>query len=583
MTSLGWKRTRRSTPAGYPWAVTTKTAAAPDDADAEPGAQAPRATSARPAVGHRSTTPFIITGALIAAYYALTMRALDGLQLHNDLGIQYYLARVTAEGGIPLIDFEHGWNTLSWYYSATLYTLADGNATVWVNLWGRGGFIMAAVAMMVILWRARVPAGWVAGIAPLWIVLTHVAHNKYAIPTIWVAILLPVGTVRVSWQRALRVGLAATVFWAHVELAILLAIGTAMFDLVGRRDAPISERVITMLHAPAGVVVGLVSQIAVYSLVGLPATEFLQQAIGNWTVTDFGPLFDFPILAPETIRLALFPMLMLVPFVPLLWRRLSDPTRLLALCNLALGLIAIRRQGDNHAAAAGTLAALVIALGALDLSREWHAVRAAVARLRPARPATMLAGIGGVAWYMAGIAVGFQVASLAAIVGLTVFALAAVVAERQSQLTASSVGALLAAAAVAVTGVGGHLVDIVGQDDALGETTAITAAVQPELDRCLQGSDSRDVWIVPSPLTLYDTIEVTNPTPFFAFWYNLESERDRIIGLMDDGSIPAILQVGAWPQSMASTVPEIEARYRACASGPVDGSPRDFTVWVQTN
>lgn len=521
----------------------------------------------------------VAAGVFIAAYYTLTAQALDGFQLHNDLGIQYYLARITAEGAIPLIDFEHGWNTASWYVSAVLYRLADGNATAWVFLWGRGGFILAGVAMLVVAWRVRLPPAWIAGLTGVWIVLTHVPHNKYAVPTVWAAILLPVGGRRsLGWDRALRVGAAATVFWAHVELAVLLAVGTAMYDLVGARRGSVAQRVVTAAHAPLGVVVGLVSQIGVYWVLGLSPGDFVSQAIGNWTVTDFGPLFDYPVLAPFSIRMALFPAMMLVPFVPLLWRQLSDPTRFLAMCNLALGLIAIRRPGDGHVAAAGTLMALVLVLGAWNLTGGREDLRASFRGVRTTDWRVLLATVGGVVWYVLGLVAGFEVSSLLAIVAVTMVALSGVVAEKITDLPAASLGALVMAGLIALGGVGNHLWQTVTADEALQETALIADAVRAEVDRCADGN--RDVWVVPSPLTLYDELQLTNPTPFYAFWYNLEGERDRIITLMDEGSIPMIMQVGSWPQSMTSLREPIQQRFSVCAEPRVEQTGRVITLWT---
>lgn len=521
----------------------------------------------------------VAAGVFITAYYTLTARSLDGFQLHNDLGIQYYLARITAEGAIPLIDFEHGWNTASWYLSALLYRLVDGNATAWVFLWGRGGFILAGLAMLVVAWRVRLPAAWIAGLTGVWILLTHVPNNKYAVPTVWAAMLLPVDRGRsVGWDRALRVGAAATVFWAHVELAVLLAIGTAMYDLVGTRRGTFGQRAITAVHAPLGAVVGLVSQVVTYRMLGMSTQTFVGQAIGNWTVTDFGPLFDYPVSAPSSIRIALFPVMMLVPFVPLIWRKLSDPTRFLALCSLALGLIAIRRTDDNHVAASGTLLALVLVLGVWDLTVRREKIGASLHALRLTDWKVGVAVLAGAAWYAVGLFAGFQISSLLAIVGLTLVALSGVVAAGLDDFAAASVGAVVMAGIIAVGGVGNHLRQTVSADEAEQETALIAEAVRSEVDRCAGGSG--EAWVVPSPLTLYDQLGLTNPTPFYAFWYNLEGERDRLITRMDEGSIPMIIQVGAWPRSMESMVEPIEERFSVCAQPRVETTGQVITLWT---
>jgi hypothetical protein len=514
----------------------------------------------------------------IAVHYTVSARAVAAQALHNDLGIQYYLARVTARGAVPLLDFEHGWNTLSWYISAFLYQIAGGNASTWVFLWGRGGFILAGFLALAIAWRAGLRAPWLAGFTAVWIVLTHVPHNKYAVPTAWVAVLLWTDQRLTSgWRRSMRIGLAATVFWAHVELAILLAIGTAMYDLVGRRDGTLGERLVTAAHAPVGVVAGLGSQIAVYAALGLGPTDFLTQAIGAWTVTDFGPLFDYPFLAPFSTRMALFPLAVLVPFVPLLWRHLSDPARLLALCTLALSLIAIRRPGDGHVAAAGTLIAPMLVIGVRDVTDRWDEVVDAVRAAGRRRTIAVAWGAVGVVWYAAGLQAGFRTPSLLAVVALTLVCLTAVVVERVDAYPAASIGAMGAAVLVLLLGTVGHARQEVAADQALVETGILADAVAPALDRCV--GDDRSVWVVPSPLTLYDALQIHNPTPIYAFWYNLGAQHDRLRGWMDDGTIPAILQVGSWPESMVPLVEDIEARYVRCAVVTAEGSPRTLTLW----
>lgn len=513
----------------------------------------------------------------MAVYYVLTARALDAFQLHADLGIQYYLARITAEGAVPLVDFEHGWNTASWYLSALYYRLADGNATAWLFLWGRTGFLFAGAALIVIMWRRRLRPAWIAGLTATWMLLTHVPHNKYATATVWVAVLLPAWGRRTATARVLRVGMAATVFWFHVELATLLAIGTALYDVFGERDGSWRDRLSTALHAPAGLAVGLASQVAVYAALGLAPAAFLSQAIGDWTVTEFGPLFDYPLGAPNTIRMALFPASVLVPFVPLLWRRLSGDVRLMALCHLALSLIAIRRPGDGHVASAGTLLALVLGLGALDLSRHDDALRAALRRARE-WPRALPALATGALWYGIGLQTGFRTASLLAIVALTLVVLGSIVASRRDDLRLASVGALLTAAVVVVGATGNHLRLQVAADDALGETVLIADAIRGDVDRCV--GPQRRAWVVTSPLPLYDELALSNPTPIYAFWYNLEAQAEELVAAMDAGEIPAIIQVTPWPESMTPIVDDIEARFDVCAQVGVESVNRQITVWT---
>ena len=545
-------------------ALTTPVADAPDGVGEEPRRPAPR---------------WVLVGAglLLLAWYAVTVRAVGARGMHDDLGIQYWLARITAEGAVPLVDFEHGWNTASWYLSALAYRIADGNVTGWLMLWGRTGFWFAGIAMLVVARRVRMPTAWVGGLVATWLLLTGIPHNKYATATVWVAVLLPAWGRRLPVDRALRVGIAATVWWFHVELAVLLAVGTAMYDVFGRDDLPWRERMVTGLHAPAGLAVGLASQVLAYTAVGLAPGEFLSQAVADWTVTEFGPLFGYPLGNPETIRMALYPASVLVPFVPLLWRRLSRDTRLVAMCHLALALIAIRRPGDGHVGAAGSLLGLLVALVAFDLSGRAEGLRGRVMGLRWT-PRTVAAGLGGVGWYAVGLAAGFRVASFGAIVALCLVVLATVAAGWRGEAVAASVGAMIAATTVVVTGSLLHVALEVRADEAFGETDAITVAAAGEVDRCI-GEDRR-AWVVRSPLTLYGTLDLQNPTRIYAFWYNLEAQAGELEASMRSGEIPAILQVTAWPESMAPLVEVVQEVYEVCAEVPVPDFGRTVRIWV---
>ncbi len=516
-------------------------------------------------------------GVLLLCWYAITVRAVAATGLHDDLGIQYWLARITAEGAVPLVDFEHGWNTASWYLSALAYRIADGNVTGWLMLWGRTGLWFAGAAVLVVAHRRRMSTAWVGGLLATWILLAGIPHNKYATATVWVAVLLPAWGRRTSVGRALRVSIAATVWWFHVELAVLLAIGTAMYDVFGPAERPWRERITTGVHAPLGLLVGLASQALAYTAVGLSPAEFLSQAVGDWTVTEFGPLFGYPLGNPATPRMALYPASLLLPFVPLAWRRLSGDTRLVAMCHLALALIAIRRPGDGHVAAAGSLLGLLVVMVAHDLSGHAQDLRVRAAAL--ARdPRTAVAGLAGAGWYVAGLAAGFQVASLVAIVALCVVALSGVVAGWRTEATAASLGAVVAAAVVAVSGSLLHAAIEIRADEALGETEAITAAAASEVDRCL--GDDRRAWVVRSPLALYGSLDVENPTRIYAFWYNLEAQADDLAGQMRSGEIPAILQATAWPESMDPLIGVVEEAYTVCAEVPVPGFNRTLRIWT---
>jgi hypothetical protein len=43
------------------------------------------------------------------------LEAVEATALAADIGIQYHLATLAGEGQLPVRDFEHGWNVLSWW------------------------------------------------------------------------------------------------------------------------------------------------------------------------------------------------------------------------------------------------------------------------------------------------------------------------------------------------------------------------------------------------------------------------------------------------------------------------------------
>lgn len=528
-----------------------------------------------------SRTKWVLLGSmpLIVTYYGMLIRALDAGALEADLDIQYSLSRFTAQGAIPWIDFEHGWNTASWYLGALLHEIAGGNATLWAFLWGRvTGFMLAGFAMLAIAWRLRLSPWWAGALVPAWMLVSHVPNNKYAVPLLWCCILLPVGRLRrPGYAQALRVGLTATVFWFHVELAILLGAGTAMYDAVGARALPVADRARRIAALGGGIAVGVLSQIAVYALLGLGPVELLQPLLFSQQDTP-GITYGYSVFTPASFRTLVFPASLIVAFVPLVWRRLSAPTRLVATLHVAQALIAIRRPDDNHIAAAATLLAVLGILLIRDLARahgvtwtapsRWHAAGALVA---------------GVAWVAAAIAVGFHVESRFAAVGLGLACLAAIGAAVAGDRVWFSTGALAGLAALLATGVIGWTTSQVRADEGGQNASVIAEAVRDDVARCV--GPERRAWVVPGPLLLYEELDLSNPTPFYLFHHTFEGETPRVLDMVERGEIPAIVQVegrrlGGWPQSMEGMVSGIEAAYDRCAELEVPETGNRLTVWT---
>lgn len=554
---------------------------APGTARPQPTA-APAPPARRPArrrEGARTRAAWLALAlALLAVSAGLRFSALAPDALTNDLGIQFNLSRMTARGAVPLIDFEHGWNAGAWYVGALLYALAGGSATVWAFLREHlFGTFLTGAALLAAGWRLRLPGPWLVGTALAFLWLVKVPHGKYALPALWLLTLLPVGRTGRGWPAlALRAGAAAVTFWSHVELALVLTAGVALFDLVGARHVPLRTRLARAGAGPVGLVAALLAQAGVFAALGLPPGELVRQLLADPSRVDVQFHFGYPLLAPPDLRTLLYPASLVLPFVPALWRRLRDPTRLVALLHLSQALIAIRRTDPSHVAAAGTLLALLAVLAAFDL-RSARAPDHAVPRDPLARAA---AAALGAAWFTAAVAVGFRVEALAAAGGLTLLCLAGVAAGRRGDATWASLGALAAAAGLVAVGLGGH---VAGQARASQEQAVeqeVAAVLRRPLDRCV--GDDRRVWVVPYPLGLYDALDITNPTPFVMFWYPFRSEHARVVALMDAGAIPAILQFGDWPTSWAGLEDHLAARYQPCATVTLPEDGRTVTVWVGT-
>ena len=162
---------------------------------------------------------------LALLWSAYSVGAQTGSFLTQDFGAQYHLAKLTAHGAIPLVDFEHGWNAGSFWINAVLYAVASGSPTVWYFLWGRllgaglGAVLAAAIGL-----RLRLHPAVMIAVALGVLLLATPLHIKYSICLLWVFVLLPTGWFesRPRLAALARILLPALVFWQYVELAVLL-------------------------------------------------------------------------------------------------------------------------------------------------------------------------------------------------------------------------------------------------------------------------------------------------------------------------------------------------------------------------
>ena len=525
--------------------------------------------------------------AVLAAVALLAYEPLGPRALIDDLGIQFHLSELTAQGAVPLIDFEHGWNAGAWYYGAFLYWLAGGNPDLWAFLWWHAtGSFLAAACVLLAGWRARLEAGWLLGLVAALLVLTEVVHAKYAVPAAWLVLLVP--TSRhwpLPWAVGLRAGLAGVTAFAHLELAILLGAGVALYELFATRRHSPRERLLRAAAAPVGVLLALGGQAAVYAALGLGPVELLRQLVGQAEV-DPEFHFGYPLLGPRDIRMWLFPVSLVVAFVPLVWRRLSEPARLSACLHLALGLIALRRTDPSHVAAATTLLAPLLVFAGRDL------VRAPRPALDAAPARGVVLGLAGSVWFAAAILAGFRIESLLAGAALGLVCLGGILASWAGERPWFSLGAFSAAAVLLVASLAGAVApatttaesaapdgppaDRPGEDALAAQ---VAAEVRDPLRACT-GGDPR-VWVVPYPLGLYRELDLTNPTPFVMFWYPFRGEHERVRALVEAGAIPAILEFNRWPLTFDRELAEfVEERFELCAEVAVPATGDTVRVWT---
>lgn len=553
----------------------------------EDGARAPARPSRPPdrfARQERATGLAVLAGVValgLAALARLEPLPADGLSL--DVGIQFHLASEAARGAVPVRDFEHGWNVLGWYYLALFYVLSFGQATLWSFLWGTvAGRLLAGVLLLLLARRHGLSAGWLLGLTAVLLLVSDIPNGKYALPAVWLVLLRPGG--RLGSGRAAVVArflLAGVLVLGHIELALMLCLGTALYDLVGARALAWRERWLRVAALAAGGLLLFAAEVAAYAALGVAPAELVRFLILDRAgVSAASTAYDASLLQPANLLGAVFPASLVVAFVPAVWRRLSDTTRLTACLHLSLGLVAIRKPDEGHlGAATGLLAALVV-LAAWDLVQSGARV--------PRRPrlsgAAVAPAVGGAAWLLAAVLAGFSAGSILALpVLLGITALGAVVA-RWRELPWASAGALAAAVGLTLVSAGSMaLAEVRGPRDELLERT-MAEALAPAVESCLDGG--REAWVVPEPLRLYATLDLDNPTPYYLFWDGFADEAPRVLERIEAGEVPAVLQQGPWPRSMAEVGPVIEDRYALCEevltpAVPEDGvGARTVRIWV---
>lgn len=479
--------------------------------------------------------------------------------LRNDLGVQLHLSIQTAQGAIPIIDFDHGWNAGGWYVGALMYRLVGNDPGLWMIGWlGVTAMATQAIGSAWIADRAGLSRTAVAAVAVACAFVLRVPNGKYATPVLWVAAVVW-ARERAPRTRWVVYGITSMImFWLHVELAVLCSVGTVLAEAApSARRLDLRRAIAAAASIGIGLAVALGLEIAFYAAQGLAPGDLLHTLIGVRTGTDSPQQFGWLLGQPQNIVAAFFPMLLLAPFVPFVFERTSPTTRLVTFVNLALALVAMRRADPAHLAAMGSMLPLAVGLVLTDLGRAADDIRFRI------NSRSITAAVGGGAWALATVLIAFNARGFF-IVGFLVV----------SVLVGMHVGSRLgargwsAAAAVILVLVGVAGVANREREEYRTGSTAYPAAeafadlVGPLLRECTDGGDQ--VFILPGPPIYYETLDVENPTTQYNFFYGAGQNIPDLDDRIDRGEFDGIVVVGGMPASMAEFQPIIDENFELC-------------------
>ncbi|MEU6135272.1 hypothetical protein [Nocardioides sp. NPDC047086] len=556
------------------------------DAAATPATPSP-ARRVREPVGlvRWATFAVIVVVAVVRAAYTLTaqMEPLTG-----DRGAQYYLGKLTAEGAVPLVDFQHGWNAGSWWVNALVYRLAGGDPLWWEFLLGRFFAVtLSAILVAAMGLRRRLHPAAMVAMALAVLMLASPAQVKYVLPVVFAFILLPGGRLDAGrWSLVVRLLVPAALFWQHVELAILLTGAAGLYELIGRREAAVRERVTRCAALAVGILAGFVSEVLFYRIgYGMSLAELNRQVVfgqAQQFPNHFGwPFFEVPSDGEGYLIVAVYPFLLLLMFVPVIWRLASDPTRFLALCALLLATVPVRRPGPGHAETVSALvfAALIFALCDVYDRRDRISLPSPPRSMSGRQLVTAIVGFAtGAAWVGAALAFGFGARSLVGPVILVLVVSVMMIGTRlRARLVAVSAGACLVLGVVPLASAVEHVDDLSRESRQLEAADVWGDAIRPEMTRCLKGG--RTAFVLGNQLSLYDALDVENPTPFYLFHYDFGRNEKQLTAMMAGGEVPVVLQTtamarGGWVETA------IEKDYEPCAEVWIAEEHRRFRIWA---
>lgn len=496
-----------------------------------------------------------------------------------DLGVQFHLSQATAQGAIPIRDFFHAWNAGGWYVGAALYRLVGGNPTLWIMMWtSLTGVVLIMICGAAISLRRGAPPA-IAVIAALGTVMfASVPHGKYAVPALWT--LAVVVLMRGSRKRFLW-GLFAVnmlTFWMHVELSVLCGFAAVLWAFLDEDGVLRIRRAMETAAAVVGAIaVGLTIQLSVYSLLGVAPKTILDQYLLRPSNNDNSQsqLYGWLLGNPSSFQAAILPFAILIPFVPMIFRRLHPATRLVSCVNLAMAVVALQRTDAPHVVAAIGLLPIGLTLVAYDVLKNPPPVRFAL------RPLPMASFMLGGATMAAAIWTAVDARSLLVLALLGVTAAIGNIVTRFLPRTAWSSGAALALASIALLSILSHE----REDLRAGRSTydffdSVGAAIGGPVEACSGGSD--DVLILTQNFPqLYSTLGLDNPSVYYTYWYGANRFTvPAIVDLIEAGRIDAIVTIPDLPQEVSDIRPVLADEFEVCHQNNVGGNP--ITIYRYT-
>ena len=145
-------------------------------------------------------------------------------------------------------------------------------------------------------------------------------------------------------------------------------------------------------------------------------------------------------------------------------------------------------------------------------------------------------------------------------------------------VVAVSAGALIVLGGVPAVASIDHLNDMRGDAKSFAVSDSIARWVGPEFDRCSAGT--REAMVMPNYLELYDSMGLTNPTPYYLFHYDFAQYEDVLTPQLEDGSIPMVIETMPLHTPQPWLTDAIHANYVPCSIVRIEKQGVAVTIWT---